>query len=683
MVMDNSMEKIKKSITDSWSKIAPCWPLKNIIAINPLSGFVDLDFETALTQAAGYFQTKKIPEPMLEVNRQTIKWLQLFFDRGEAKISMPLREQGLLQSVCNLLPFDYAVTINKEGKQLLTLSTNPELLLVQSLKYLNIKEEDQVEFLTLLLTTLPGWAGYTQYFITWGDPVRPNHPHSITHAEYLAFRILLTSLIWPNARDLLTWHRQELQSINKQKLHDSILNEEQKYQKQLFSALTAEKSSAETFVADAQLVFCIDIRSEPLRRKIEKIGNYETLSMAGFFCLPIIIDNKTTGELYASCSPVIQPEFTVTKTETCWNKKYKVLEKIIMMYQSVKYTFATPFALAEIAGPAKGFWTIMRTFFPSMINKMKLSIFSHQDLYNIDAIPLDNHIEYARRAINMLGISHFAPIIIFCGHSGSSKNNSHETALDCGACGARDGLPNAHVLVQILNKPSIKQALNIPESTQFFAAHYNTTTETLSVHDRDADQQQKEIIQTLLSNLPEHKDKQKRSLDWSLLRPEWGIAGNAALIIGPRWLTKKIDLGGRAFLHSYDHEKDTDGSILTNILLGSGMVAHSINSQYLFSTIDNTAFGSGSKTTQNVTGKIGVMQGNASDLMHGLPLESVYKTDHEKYHVSVRLTIMIHANKEQIEKVISKQEKIQKLVKNKWVFIFCIDPKTQEISCLS
>ena len=104
------------------------------------------------------------------------------------------------------------------------------------------------------------------------------------------------------------------------------------------------------------------------------------------------------------------------------------------------------------------------------------------------------------------------------------------------------------------------------------------------------------------------------------------------------------------------------------------VVAQWINSQYLFSTVDNTAYGSGSKVTQNVTGKLGVMQGNASDLMHGLPLQSVYATDDEPYHEPLRLLTVVYAPRSMLDEIIREQHVLKKLFGNGWVTLACIDP---------
>lgn len=659
------MKNIKKSIEQSWSRIAPFWPLKNLIATNPLAGFTHLNFEQAVQQASTYFQSNDLPKEMVEVNRQTIKWLQLFFDKGEAKIAMPLRDNGLLKSVATLLEFDSNITPHQT---LLKLVNEPETLIAQALELLQIDEKDHEQFLTLLLTTLTGWASYAQYQVNWGDPAHPNHPHPITHAEYLAFRILLTASIWPEAKQLLDWHKEQSKATDTTKLYQSIVKKEKQYQEKLEKKVQ-KKTEQSKNTTEAQLVFCIDVRSEPFRKKIESLGNYETFSMAGFFGLPIIIKNLTTGISYASCPPLITPEYTVTKTESNWNKKYGALKHIVAMYQSVKYTFATPFALAEIVGPAKGFWIFMRNFFPAIINSMRQSIFCHYNEYDLRSIPLEKQIELAQNALKAIGLTTFAPVVIFAGHASSSKNNAYKTSLDCGACAGRDGLPNAEILVQILNKKETRAILQIPETTQFFAGQHNTTTDQLFICHDHATETQQHIIDELLEQIPKNKEKKSHSLDWSQPRPEWGLARNASLIIGPRQLTKDSDLEGRAFLHSYEPDQDPDGTILENIMLGPVIVAHWINSQYLFSTLDNVAFGGGSKVTANIPGKIGIMQGNASDLMHGLALQSVYKTDTQAYHEAIRLTVIIDAPQDRIDAIINKHDILQKLVENKWIFI--------------
>ena len=165
-----------------------------------------------------------------------------------------------------------------------------------------------------------------------------------------------------------------------------------------------------------------------------------------------------------------------------------------------------------------------------------------------------------------------------------------------------------------------------------------------------------------------------RAQDWAEVRPEWGLANNAVFIVGPRSLTKGINFAGRSFLHSYEWKKDEDGVSLAAIMTAPMVVAQWINAQYLFSTLDNVAFGGGSKITSNITGKIGIMQGNASDLMHGLSLQSVYKSDDEAYHQPMCLTVLVYAPTTRIDPIISQNANLQKLFGNEWIHLICHDP---------
>jgi uncharacterized protein YbcC (UPF0753/DUF2309 family) len=237
----------------------------------------------------------------------------------------------------------------------------------------------------------------------------------------------------------------------------------------------------------------------------------------------------------------------------------------------------------------------------------------------------------------------------------------------------------------------------IPENTRVLAAEHRTTTDEVIIFDNgEVDSRVVEIIVQLKEDLAIAREKNctwrntslgmsstqlfdhlyavKRSHDWAETRPEWGLARNASFIVGPRSLTRQSDLEGRSFLHSYAWEDDADGAILTTILTAPMVVAQWINSQYLFSTIDNVAFGSGSKVTQNVTGKMGIMQGNSSDLMTGLPMQSVRITDADVYHEPVRLTTVVYAPRQQIDKVVKEQAVLRTLFGNGWVTMVCVDP---------
>ena len=167
-------------------------------------------------------------------------------------------------------------------------------------------------------------------------------------------------------------------------------------------------------------------------------------------------------------------------------------------------------------------------------------------------------------------------------------------------------------------------------------------------------------------------DLLQRARDWSEVRPEWGLAGNAAFIVAPRSVTKNANLDARTFLHSYDYRQDTEGQVLETIMTAPMVVAHWINMQYYASTVDNQHFGSGNKTIHNVVGRFGILSGNGGDLMTGLPWQSLHSGDRYQ-HLPMRLQVVIAAPRAMIDQVIEKHELVENLVVGGWLHLIAIE----------
>lgn len=499
---------------------------------------------------------------------------------------------------------------------------------------------------------------------------------------------------------------------------------EQTYENQLKAQLLPKAcGSGEVKSAAAQFAFCIDTRSEPFRRALEQEGPFVTYGVAGFFGLPIETVELGSKHAHPSLPVILEPQCKVTESasEDESNRYLQRLQSVNSLkrtFQIMKQNLLASLVLPEASGPWLGLQMLGRSLFPREAGRVlqkirrswlrkpstELSLDSERSAPGLPVgFSEEEKVHYVRQALKMMGLTdHFAPLVVICGHGSHTTNNPYASSLDCGACGGASGRFNARVLASLCNLPNVRNILAnegivIPEETVFVAAEHITTLNELRWIDvpelSDAAQQAFAQICAVLPKVTERANKEQYlklphfaarldkattemerfAEDWGEIRPEWGLARNAAFIIGRRELTRECNLDGRVFLHNYDWRKDQDGTLLANIIAGPVTVAQWINLQYYASTVAPHYYGSGNKATQTVTGGFGVMQGNASDLLTGLPWQSVMQSDQAFYHAPLRLLVLIEAPEEAVERLLEHDHAFRQKVQNGWIRLVNLD----------
>ncbi len=607
------------------------------------------------------------------------------------------------------------------------LPNTPETVIAYALKSLSVPRSLWSAFLLSQAFSIPGWSAWTKYKSEWASDASGSNDL----VGLLAIRLAYDAALAKSKSLRINWQSlAELESASNvaHSAHagDSILRLillracEIAFRNRLLTQLPDRAPSMTTAEAGtevrklAQMVFCIDVRSERIRRQLESQSNdIETFGFAGFFgmAFEFATMGQSSGNLqlpvllkpqFKACEGIHESELAeaplvdqLQRSQT-WHKCWK----------SFQSSAASCFTFVESAGLLSGLGLLRRaTGIALKPTKAKFDGLTPDQRSQVgptlrglcqQGITTSRQADIAESMLRNLGLTNnFAQFVVLCGHACQTENNPLAAGLDCGACGGHSGEPNARFAALLLNQPYIRGALkergiNIPADTFFVGGLHNTTTDQISFFDVDAieaDQQsalqelrvscdaasrqvQAERAPTLSSSsLPALL---KRAGDWSEVRPEWGLAGNAAFIAARRTITKDLNLDARAFLHSYDYTQDPDGKVLETIMTAPMIVAHWINMQYYASTVDNRYFGSGTKTVHNVVGGFGILSGNGGDLMTGLPWQSLHNGT-QYQHAPLRLQVVIEAPREMIDRVVAKHELVASLLTGGWLHLVAID----------
>jgi uncharacterized protein YbcC (UPF0753/DUF2309 family) len=472
---------------------------------------------------------------------------------------------------------------------------------------------------------------------------------------------------------------------------DAILQAaaERAHQRKLAARLAAPAAA----VADRpalQAAFCIDVRSEVFRRALESLDpGIETLGFAGFFGLTVAHRAAGSDTCEAHLPVLLRPGLQATSAVAPEaEQELRIGARAARAWGRFRQAAVSSFAFVEAAGPFYGAKLVK-----DALGKAKPAKPDPAPRFEpaLDAAQKAATAAAVLRAMSLT--TGHARLILLLGHGAQVTNNPHESAYHCGACGGQTGAVSARLLAGLLNDPETRaglpaQGIALAEDTHFLAGLHDTTTDTITLyrdapapaHAGDIAQAERWFARAGALARAERALRlpgatagtvAERARDWAEVRPEWGLAGCAAFIAAPRRHTRGADLGGRAFLHSYDWQADAGFGTLELILTAPVVVASWISLQYYGSSVAPEAFGGGNKLIHNVVGGIGVVQGNGGVLRPGLPWQTVHDGA-ALVHEPLRLSVLVEAPRPAMDAILERHPGVRALFDNGWLHLFAL-----------
>lgn len=553
-----------------------------------------------------------------------------------------------------------------------------------------------------LLMTWGGWAQYARYQ-QWQAALAGESDQTLV--DLLAIRLVweaaLIERFHHQVRDGWARARREHASPvvpTSAQIVDAILQEasERAAQRGLTHILASPASKARDVRPALQAVFCIDVRSEVFRRALERTyASVQTLGFAGFFGMPLahrrFASDTTERRLPALLNPVFQ-SYAGGAANAAQDVSARIRARGRRAWGRFKLAAVSSFAFVE----ATGLLYVVKLIRHAL--GLRDAPPSHDPLPHFEPKPdLATRIKTAQSVLRAMSLTgNFARLVLLVGHDANVVNNPHASGLRCGACGGYSGEANARLLATLLNDPSVREGLaaagiHIPSDTLFLGAVHDTTTDTVTIfaEDHPSELHRDDLNHTQnsldaagylaraerslhLPGSPSAASIMRRGLDWAQVRPEWGLTGCQAFIAAPRRHTVGKNLQGRVFLHDYDWKTDRDHGALEVIMTAPVVVASWISLQYYGSTVAPRVFGAGNKLLHNVTGGIGVIEGNGGVLRTGLPWQSVH--DGERFvHEPLRLAVYIEAPREAMSAILRRHDDVRALFDHRWLHLFALD----------
>ncbi|MFW6379359.1 MAG: DUF2309 domain-containing protein [Guyparkeria sp.] len=122
----------------------------------------------------------------------------------------------------------------------------------------------------------------------------------------------------------------------------------------------------------AQALFCIDVRSERIRRQLEHVGDYQTFGIAGFFGVPVSFIGLGKGTELDLCPVQITPKNVVLEVPTGATQiETDFYSSASHVLHDVKSSVLSPYFTVEAIGLLFGFDMIGKTVAPRVYDRWR------------------------------------------------------------------------------------------------------------------------------------------------------------------------------------------------------------------------------------------------------------------------------------------------------------------------
>jgi uncharacterized protein YbcC (UPF0753/DUF2309 family) len=630
-------------------------------------------------------------------------WAAGYFDQGQALWAAP-RRRGAYDAWRQNAIHDLTPEIAGLKGFCQFVSETPDTTdeaKVRAANRLELSDAALETYLHQLLFSLGGWAQVARYQM-WQAELADGSDQTIT--DVLTVRLLWEEALYVQYKDQIAdkWDNVKAAHAapvtpNADQVVNAILQEawERSVQRDLAETFATPGPIEYNLRPAMQAAFCIDVRSEVLRRALEAVHPViHTLGFAGFFGLtashrgfasdidelrlPVLLNPGVTSTSQGSDANADQTARFKARAGRAWGR--------------FKLAAVSSFAFVEATGPIYAGKLVRNAL--NLPPKER----SADPAPRLDpALDLEAQTDAAETILRAMSFTNnFARLVVLAGHGANVVNNPFASGLHCGACGGYSGEVNARLLAGLLNNADVRTGLALrdialPDDTLFVAALHDTTTDAVTLYTQDcpssahaadienarfwfmaAGKATRSERSLRLPRSTDNLDIVTRSRDWAETRPEWALAGCSAFIAAPRRRTAGKNMEGRAFLHDYDWANDKDFGVLELIMTAPVVVASWISLQYYGSTVAPETFGAGNKLLHNVTGGIGVVEGNGGTLRAGLPWQSVHEGG-SYAHEPLRLSVCIEAPREAIIGVLKRNDGVRALFDNRWLHLFALD----------